>query len=124
MRAFWEGMVMRVAVYCRVSTVEQDPGLQLTDLREYSKRRGFEVSEEYVDAGVSGAKDRRPALDRLMEDARKRKFDLVLVWRFDRFARSTRHLVNALAEFRSLGIEFASYQENETANSGPLCFIW
>jgi DNA invertase Pin-like site-specific DNA recombinase len=108
---------MKTAVYARVSTKDQDPGLQLVDLRTYCKRRGLEVFQEYMDVGVSGAKDKRPALDHLMDDARKRKFDIIAVWRFDRFARSTRHLVNALAEFRSLGIAFVSYQENIDTSS-------
>jgi len=102
---------MRVAIYSRVSTREQDPALQLLDLREYAERRGWSISEEYVDLGESGAQASRPALDRLMADARHRRFDVVLVWRFDRFARSTRHLLLALEEFRGLRIEFASYME-------------
>ena len=101
----------RVAIYARVSTNEQSPELQLRDLRQYATARGLAVSE-YVDTGFSGAKQSRPALDRLMDDARKRQVDCVLVWRFDRFARSTKHLLLALEEFRSLGIQFISYQEN------------
>ncbi len=101
----------RVAIYARVSTNEQSPELQLRDLRQYATARGLAVSE-YVDTGFSGAKQSRPALDRLMDDARKRRFDCVLVWRFDRFARSTKHLLLALEEFRSLGVQFISYQEN------------
>ena len=80
-------------------------------------RRGFEIYKEYSDKGISGTKDRRPALDELMRDARKRKFDAVLCWRFDRFARSTKHLITALEEFRHLGIEFISYQENIDTSS-------
>jgi DNA invertase Pin-like site-specific DNA recombinase len=101
----------RVAIYARVSTNEQSPELQLRDLRQYATARGL-ATTEYVDTGFSGAKQSRPALDRLMNDARKRQFDCVLVWRFDRFARSTKHLLLALEEFRSLGIQFISYQEN------------
>lgn len=101
----------RVAIYARVSTNEQSPELQLRDLRQYAMARSLDASE-YVDAGFSGAKQSRPALDRLMDDARKRRLDCVLVWRFDRFARSTKHLLLALEEFRSLGIQFISYQEN------------
>ncbi len=86
--------------------------MQRSDLRRYCEQRGFEIVREYADEGVSGTKDRRPALDALMEDARKRLFDAVLCWRFDRFARSTKHLISALDEFRHLGIEFISYQEN------------
>ena len=78
---------MRVALYARVSTKNngQNPETQLVALREYAKNRGFEIAEEYVDLGVSGSKDRRPALDRMMKDARARKIDGVLVTRFDRF---------------------------------------
>lgn len=110
---------MRVGIYARVSTTDkgQDVELQLGPLREYASARGWDVSKEYVDHGVSGAKERRPALDQLMTDARQRRFDVVLVWRFDRFARSTRHLVNALHEFRHLGIAFVSYQENVDTSS-------
>jgi DNA invertase Pin-like site-specific DNA recombinase len=101
----------RVAIYAHVSTNEQSPKLQLHDLRQYATARGLSLTE-YVDTGFSGAKQSRPALDRLMDGARKRRFDCVLVWRFDRFARSTKHLLLALEEFRSLGIQFISYQEN------------
>jgi len=101
----------RAAIYARVSTNEQSPELQLRDLQQYATARRLDATE-YVDAGFSGAKQSRPALDRLMNDARKRRFDCVLVWRFDRFARSTKHLLLALEEFRSLGIQFISYQEN------------
>jgi DNA invertase Pin-like site-specific DNA recombinase len=85
--------------------------MQLNDLRRYAQQRGLEIYREYTDEGVSGTKEKRPALDELMTDARKRLFDIVLVWRFDRFARSVKHLVDALYEFRSLGISFVSYQE-------------
>ena len=112
------GAEMRVALYARISTNDkQDVELQLVPLREYALARGWAVQGEYVDRGVSGAKERRPALDRLMADARRRLFDVVLVWRFDRFARSTRHLVNALHEFRHPGIAFVSYQENLDTSS-------
>jgi len=104
----------RVALYARVSTKNngQDPETQLIALREYASHRGFEIIDEYVDVGISGAKDRRPELDRLMRDARRRKIDAVLVARFDRFARSTKHLVLALEEFQSLGIDFVSLNES------------
>ncbi len=110
---------MRVGIYGRVSTTDrgQDPELQLGPLREYVHTRGWTIHQEYVDKGVSGAKERRPSLDQLMTDARRRLFDAVLVWRFDRFARSTRHLVNALHEFRHLGIGFCSYSENLDTSS-------
>lgn len=103
---------MRIGIYARVSTKDQSCDLQLRDLRAYCAARGFSVQREYVDVGESGAKDSRPQLDELMAAARKRLFDAVVVWRFDRFARSTKHLLLALEEFRSLGIQFSSYQEN------------
>jgi DNA invertase Pin-like site-specific DNA recombinase len=104
----------RVALYARVSTKNngQDPETQLIALRDYSHHRGFQIAGEYVDVGISGAKDRRPELDRLMSDARRRNIDAVLVARFDRFARSTKHLVLALEEFQSLGIDFISLNES------------
>ena len=91
--------------------------MQLRDLRTYGAARGFDIVGEYVDVGQSGAKDSRPELNKLLDDARKRQFDAVIVWRFDRFARSTRHLLSALEEFRSLGIQFISYQENMDTSS-------
>jgi len=103
----------RVALYARVSTKNsQDPETQLLALREYAKARKLEVFSEYTDIGISGSKDSRPALNRLMADARKRRFDTVLVARFDRFARSTRHLVLALEEFNALGVDFISLSES------------
>src|SRR5208283_5525098 len=103
--------ITRAALYARVSTSDQSPESQLCDLRQYVAARGFNAVE-YVDTGFSGAKQSRPALDRLMDDARKRRFDCILVWKFDRFARSTKHLLLALEEFRGLGVQFISYQEN------------
>ena len=104
---------MRVAVYARVSTANngQNPEMQLRELREYCEHRGLELTGEYVDGGISGAKDSRPELNRLNADARRRRFDAVVVWKFDRFARSVSHLLRALEEFRSLGIEFVSLSE-------------
>ena len=107
----------KVAIYVRVSTKDQSVGMQLNDLERYSKERGLNIFKVYEDNGVSGTKETRPALGQLMDDARKRKFNVVLVWRFDRFARSTKHLVNALYEFRNLGIDFVSYQENIDTSS-------
>lgn len=103
---------MRVALYARVSKHigQQDPDLQLRELREYCTRRNWEVSGEYVDH-ISGAKDKRPSLDRLMADAHRRRFDAVVVWKFDRFARSVSHLLRALETFRALGVEFVSLSE-------------
>ena len=110
---------MRVGIYGRISTLDkgQDAELQLVPLREYAQARGWTIHKEYVDDGISGAKERRPALDQLMADAKRRLFDAVFVWRFDRFARSTRHLINALHEFRHLGITFISHQENFDTSS-------
>ncbi len=107
----------RVALYARVSTLDQSTGSQLLDLRKYVSARGWQIYREFVDEGISGTKDSRPALDQLMDDARKRRFDVVLVWRFDRFARSTKHLILALEEFRNLGIDFVSFQENIDTSS-------
>ena len=106
--------ITRTALYARISTSNnsQSPEMQLRELREYSERRGWTVAGEYVDAGISGAKDRRPELDRLMADAHKRRFDVVTVWKFDRFARSVSHLLRALDTFRVLGIEFVSLSES------------
>jgi DNA invertase Pin-like site-specific DNA recombinase len=103
---------MQAAIYARVSTHNgQDPEVQLRELREYNQRRGWDRTQEYVDVGISGTKQKRPELDRLMKDAKHREFDAVVVWRFDRFARSVSHLLRALEEFRSLGIEFISLSE-------------
>ena len=108
---------MRIGIYPRVSTKDQSCELQVRDLRAYCAARGFDLVREYVDVGQSGAKDSRPELNKLMDDARKRQFDAIVVWRFDRFARSTKQLLSALEEFRSLGIQFISYQENIDTSS-------
>ena len=106
-------MTTRVGIYARVSTTNhgQDVGLQTRELRQFAEARGWQVAGEYVESGVSGAKDSRPELNRLMADAHKRRFDIVCVWRFDRFARSVSHLLRALETFRALGIDFVSYSE-------------
>ena len=111
------GTTPRVALYARVSTTDQSTETQLLDLRRYIRERGWPLFNEYCDNGISGTKDSRPALNELMDAAKKRKFDVVLVWRFDRFARSTKHLILALEEFRNLGIDFVSYQENIDTSS-------
>jgi DNA invertase Pin-like site-specific DNA recombinase len=105
---------MRVAIYARVSTAngQQSPEMQMRELREYADRRGWQIHAEYVDAGISGAKDSRPELNRLMADAHRRRFDVVAVWKFDRFARSVSHLLRALDTFRALGVEFVSLSES------------
>lgn len=102
----------RVGLYARVSTRDQEPLNQLLELRRYADARGWRVIEEFVDHGVSGAKDQRPALNRLMDAARKRRLDRVLVARFDRFGRSVKHLILALEEFRNIGVEFTSLADN------------
>jgi DNA invertase Pin-like site-specific DNA recombinase len=98
--------------------------MQLRELREYCQRRGLTLVGEYVDAGISGTRDRRPELDRLLTDAHQRRFDAVAVWRFDRFARSVSHLLRALETFRSLGIEFVSLSEqvDTSTPAGKLVF--
>jgi len=103
----------RAAIYARCSTANngQDPRVQTRELEEFCERRGWTLLPEYVDIGISGTKDKRPALDRLMADAHKRKFDVVVVWRFDRFARSVSHLLRALETFNALGIAFVSLSE-------------
>jgi DNA invertase Pin-like site-specific DNA recombinase len=108
---------MRIGIYARVSTKDQSCELQLRDLRAYCAARALEPAREYIDAGRSGAKESRPELNRLMEDAHKRRFEAIEVRRFDRFARSTKHLLLALEEFRSLGIQFISYNENIDTSS-------
>jgi DNA invertase Pin-like site-specific DNA recombinase len=106
-------MPTRVAIYARVSTINhgQDVSLQTRELRQFAEARGWQITGEYIDSGVSGAKDSRPELNRLMADAHKRRFDVVCVWRFDRFARSVSHLLRALETFKALGIDFVSYSE-------------
>jgi DNA invertase Pin-like site-specific DNA recombinase len=115
----------RAAIYARVSTTDrgQDPETQLRQLREYASRRGFAVAEEFVDH-ASGTRTDRERFKRLFDAARRRQFDVVLVWRYDRFARSMRELVNALEEFNGLGIDFISYNEgaDTTTPQGKLLF--
>jgi DNA invertase Pin-like site-specific DNA recombinase len=106
-------LTKRVALYARVSTPngQQDPEMQLRELREHAEHRSLIIIGEYVDR-MTGSKDSRPALNRLMSDAQRRKFDAVLVWKLDRFGRSLRHLVNALAELEALGLTFISLRDN------------
>lgn len=106
-------MTAKVAIYARVSTTNhgQDASMQTRELRQFAEARGWTVAGEYIDVGVSGTKDSRPELNRLMADAHKRRFDVVCVWRFDRFARSVSHLLRALETFKALGIDFVSYSE-------------
>ena len=102
---------MKIALYARVSTDGQDPEVQLHALRTHATNRGWIIVEEFVDHGYSGAKEKRPALDRMIKAAWIGIFQAVLVWRFDRFARSVKHLITALEQFRSLNINFISLQE-------------
>jgi DNA invertase Pin-like site-specific DNA recombinase len=118
------GNRVKAAIYARVSTDQQNPEMQLGEVRDYCSRRGFEITGEYVDKGVSGNKERRPELDRMLVACRKRWVDVVVVYRYDRFARSLRQLVNALEEFRSLGIDFVSLHEgvDTSTPNGRLVF--
>jgi len=114
----------RVAIYARVSTFHQDVVLQTRELRQFAEARGWTVVADYTDSGVSGAKDSRPELDRLMIAAKRRQFDVVLCWKLDRFGRSLRHLVNALAELEAVGVAFVSLTDNLdlTTPAGRLMF--
>ena len=118
--------ITRVALYARVSTSNghQDPEMQLRELREYADRRGWQVAGEYTDQGVSGSKESRPELNRLMTDAHRRRFDAILVWKIDRFGRSLKHLVNALADLGAYGVAFVSLRDNLDLStpSGRLMF--
>ena len=104
---------IRAAIYARVSTLNgnQDPTMQTRELEEYCQRRGWQIHDIYVDNGVSGKKDSRPQLNRMMQDAHERRFSVVVVWRFDRFARSVSHLLRALETFNALGVQFVSLSE-------------
>jgi DNA invertase Pin-like site-specific DNA recombinase len=112
------------AIYARVSTLDQNAEMQLCELREYASRRGWVITNEYIDRGISGSRESRPELNRLMRDAQQRSFDTVLVWKVDRFGRSLRHLVNALADLGALGVAFVSLRDNLdlTTPSGRLMF--
>ena len=117
---------LRVGIYARVSTINgQDPEMQLRELREYCGLRKWNVVREYVDVGISGTKEKRPELDKLLSDAHRRKFDVVIVWKFDRFARSVSHLLRALETFRAQGIEFVSLSEQVDTSTpmGKLVFV-
>ncbi len=105
-------MTTRVALYARVSTADQDPAMQVEALQAEVARRGWVLHDTYVDHGVSGAKDRRPALDRLMTDVRSGDLQAVMVWKFDRMARSVRHLLAVMDEFRASDVLFVSVTEN------------
>ena len=107
---------MKAALYARVSTVDQEPENQLRELRRYVAARGW-APGEYVDRGVSGVKDRRPALDQLVDDARRRRFDVLVCWRLDRLGRNLKHLITLLDELRALGVAFVSLAEGIDATT-------
>ena len=107
---------MKAAIYARVSTIDQEPENQLQELRRYVGARGW-TSVEYVDRGVSGAKDRRPALDQLLADARRRRFDVLICWRLDRLGRNLRHLITLLDDLQALGVAFVSLAEGIDATT-------
>src|SRR6188508_2809794 len=107
---------MKAAIYARVSTFDQEPENQLHELRRYVEARGW-TAVEYVDRGVSGAKDRRPALDQLVRDARRRRFDVVVCWRLDRLGRNLKHLITLLEELQVLGVAFVSLAEGIDATT-------
>jgi DNA invertase Pin-like site-specific DNA recombinase len=109
----------RVALYCRVSTVDQHPETQLGELRQFAANKGFQVVGEYIDHGYCGARARRPELDRMMDDARRHKFDVLLVWACDRLARSTKHLLQTIDELNGMGVQFLSQRE-AIDTEGPL----
>src|ERR1700691_1309131 len=111
---------LKIAIYARVSTKNaQDPEMQLEELREYTRNRRWRIAGEYVARGISGASDSPPELNRLMADANRRRFDVVVVWKFDRFARSVSHLLRALETFRALGVEFESLSESIDTSTPP-----
>jgi DNA invertase Pin-like site-specific DNA recombinase len=107
---------MRAAIYARVSTFDQEPENQLQELRRYIEARNW-TSVEYVDKGISGAKDKRPALDALVRDAKRRRFDVVVCWRLDRLGRNLKHLITLLDELQSLGVSFVSLAEGIDATT-------
>src|SRR6195256_1154277 len=107
---------MRAAIYARVSTLDQEPENQLAELRRYVEARGW-TAVEYTDKGVSGAKDRRPALDQVIKDAKRRTFDVLVCWRLDRLGRNLKHLITLLDELQALGIAFVSLSEGIDATT-------
>jgi DNA invertase Pin-like site-specific DNA recombinase len=102
---------MRIAIYARVSTVDQSVDMQISELKEYAQHRGWTIVGEYIDIGQSGAKESRPALNSILKDAHARKCDGILVWKIDRLARSLKHLVNTLAELDARGVIFVSLRD-------------
>src|ERR1035437_5246464 len=116
----------RVAIYGRISTTNhgQDVSMQTRELEQFAQVRGWHLIDSYLDLGISGSKDRRPQLDRLVADAHGRKIDVVIVWKFDRFARSVSHLLRALETFNALGVAFVSLSEqmDTTTPTGKMIF--
>jgi len=111
--------ITRVALYARVSTTDQDVGMQLDELRQVSRQRGWHISGEYIDEGVSGAKTSRPALDQMMVDARTGKIDLVVVWKLDRLGRSLQHLLRILDDLQGFGVGFLSLRDSGIDTTNP-----
>jgi DNA invertase Pin-like site-specific DNA recombinase len=108
-----EPTISRIAIYARVSTLNgQNPELQLAEIREYAARRGLEVFGEYVDLGVSGSKESRPELNRMIKDAHLRRYDAVVVWKLDRLGRSLKHLVTTIEDLAAYGVSFVSLRDN------------
>ena len=115
---------MKVAIYARVSTSEQNVDMQLQELREYCSRMNYDIFQEYVDIGISGSKESRPQFNKLLDDMRKKKFDAILVWKLDRIGRSLQHLLQILQELNYKNVGFISYNQNidTTTASGKLLF--
>lgn len=111
------GAPMKAAIYARVSTIDQNSEQQVTELRRYCAARGWMISREYVDQGVSGTRERRPALDDLLRDAKRRRFDVLVVWRLDRLGRNLRHLILMLADVQAVGVAFVSLSEGIDATT-------
>lgn len=105
--------IKRIAIYARVSTLNgQNPAMQLAEIREYAGRRGWEISGEYVDLGVSGSKESRPQLNRMIQDAHRRRFDAIVCWKLDRLGRSLKHLVTTIEDLAAYGVSFVSLRDN------------
>jgi DNA invertase Pin-like site-specific DNA recombinase len=107
-----EPTISRIAIYARVSTNDQHPEMQLGELREYAQRRGWSITSEYVDVGVSGAKQSRPELNRMIQDAHARRFDAVVCWKLDRLGRSLKHLVTTIEDLAAYGVSFVALRDN------------